>query len=131
MSTNDAQRVFERQLQKLQVEEQSAVSDYNCHLLNGDDDAAGDAMMQIANARNQRQTLISEYQAELERGQYRTPYVSDEQRAARTSGEMDAQDLANLMNTSRYSGKAFTADDYNNLRRGLSPYKASRGLESK
>ncbi len=129
--SNDAQRVFERQLQKLQVEEQSAVSDYNCHLLNGDDDAAGDAMMQIANARNQRETLVQQYRAELERMQPHRPYVSEESRAARRPEEMDAEDLAQMMNTSRYSGRSFTAQDYENLRRGLNPYKASRGSEQK
>jgi hypothetical protein len=35
------------------------------------------------------------------------------------------------MNTSRYSGKGFTADDYNALRRGLNPYKVARGTEQK
>ena len=44
---------------------------------------------------------------------------------------MDGTDLANLMNTSRYSGKGFTADDYNRLRTGLGGYKSARGLESK
>jgi hypothetical protein len=35
------------------------------------------------------------------------------------------------MNTSRYAGKGFTAQDYDNLRRGLGGYKAARGIESK
>ena len=131
MSYNDAQRVLERQLQRLQLEEQAATSDYNAHLYNHDDDAAADAMQQIANTRSARETLVSQYRAELERTTYRAPYVSEETRQARGPNEMDATDLANLMNTSRYSGKGFTADDYNNLRRGLGGYKATRGLESK
>jgi hypothetical protein len=44
---------------------------------------------------------------------------------------MGSQDLANLMNTSRYAGRGFTSQDYDNLRRGLGGYKATRGLESK
>ena len=58
-------------------------------------------------------------------------FCHEETRAARGPSEMDAEDLARLMNTSRYSGKAFTADDYNRLRTGLGGYKATRGLESK
>ena len=131
MSYSDAERVFQRQLQRLQLEEQAATSDYNTHLYNHDDDAAAEAMMQVAQARNQREVLVSQYRAELERTQYRAPYVSEEQRAARTPAEMDATDCANLMNQSRYSGKSFTADDYNRLRTGLGGYKATRGLESK
>jgi hypothetical protein len=128
---SDAERVFQRQLQKLQLEEQAATSDYNAHLYNHDDDAAADAMMQIAQARNQRNVLIQEYRADVERGQHRAPYVSDEQRAARQPNEMDQQDLADIMNTSRYSNKSFTAQDYDNLRRGLVQYKTSRGQEGR
>jgi hypothetical protein len=101
MSYNDAQRVLERQLQRLQLEEQTATSDYNAHLYNHDDDAAADAMQQIANTRSARETLVSQYRAELERTTYRAPYVSEETRQARGPNEMDATDLANLMNTSR------------------------------
>ena len=60
MSTHDAQRVFERQLQRLQLEEQAATSDYNAHLYNRDDDAAGEAMMLVAEARDRaRRPLCS------------------------------------------------------------------------
>ena len=38
---------------------------------------------------------------------------------------------ANIMNTSRYAGRGFTAQDYDNLRRGLGGYKTSAGVESK
>jgi hypothetical protein len=62
---SDAERVFQRQLQKLALEEQAATSDYNAHLYNNDEDAAGDAMLQIAQARNQRNVLVAEYQAAL------------------------------------------------------------------
>ena len=119
MSTQDAERVLQRQLQKLALEEQSATSDYNCHLFNHDDDLAADAMEQVAQARNRREVLTNQYRAEQERNTYRAPYVSDEQRQARQPSEMDQQDLANIMNTSRYSGKSFTARDYDDLRRGL------------
>jgi hypothetical protein len=128
---SDAERVFQRQLQKLALEEQAATSDYNAHLYNNDEDAAGDAMLQIAQARNQRNVLVAEYQADVARNQYRAPYVSDETRQARGPSEMDQQDLANIMNTSRYAGKGFTAQDYDNLRRGLGGYKTARGVESK
>jgi len=63
------------------------------------------------------------------------PYVSPESREARSPSEMDCQDLANLMNESRYSklgnNKPFTAQDYYNLRHGLPSYYATRGKESK
>jgi hypothetical protein len=58
-------------------------------------------------------------------------YVSDEQRAARQPNEMDAQDLADVMNQSRYRGRGFSADDYNRLRSGLPLYRATRGTEQK
>jgi hypothetical protein len=128
---SDAERVFQRQLQRLQLEEQAATADYNSHLYNHDEDAAGEAMMQIAQARNQRNVLVQEYQADVARNQQRTPWVSDEQRAARTPSELDAQDLADIMNTSRYSGKSFTSADYNRLRTGLSWYKTNRGQEGR
>ena len=44
--------------------------------------------------------------------------------ARRAAEEMDQQDLRNIMNQIRYSGKGFTAQDYDNLRRGLGGYKA-------
>ncbi len=37
--SRDVERVLERQLQRLQLEEQAATSDYNAHLYNHDDDA--------------------------------------------------------------------------------------------
>jgi hypothetical protein len=131
MSSQDAERVLQRQLQKLALEEQAATSDYNAHLYNHDDDLAADAMEQVAQARNRREVLINQYRAEQERNTYRAPWISPEQRAARQPNEMDQQDLADIMNTSRYSGKSFTAQDYDNLRRGLGGYKSMRGTESK
>jgi hypothetical protein len=128
---SDTQKIFERQLQRLQLEEQAATADYNSHLYNHDEDAAGEAMMQIADARNRRNVLVSEYQADVARNQYRAPYVSEEARAARRPEEMDQEDMARVMNTSRYSGGKFTSQDYDALRRGLGWYKTSRGLESK
>jgi hypothetical protein len=44
---------------------------------------------------------------------------------------MDQEDMARVMNQSRYSGKGFTAQDYDNLRRGLGGYKTMRGTENK
>jgi hypothetical protein len=129
--SNDAERVFQRALARLQLEEQSATSDYNAHLYNHDEDAASDAMVQIAQARQQRETLVQQWNAEIERNTHRQPWISDEQRAARTPSELDAQDLANLMNTSRYAGKGFSSDDYMRLRAGLAGYRAMRGTESK
>jgi hypothetical protein len=129
--SQDAERVLQRQLQRVQLEEQAATSDYNAHLYNHDDDSAAEAMQQVADIRGRRDTLVSQYRAELERTTYRAPYVSEETRQARGPSEMDSQDLANLMNTSRYAGQGFTSQDYDNLRRGLGGYKATRGLESK
>jgi hypothetical protein len=129
--SNDAERVLQRALARLQLEEQSATSDYNAHLYNHDEDAASDAMVQIAQARQQRETLVQQWNAEIERNTHRQPWISDEQRAARTPSEMDQQDVADIMNTSRYSGKSFTASDYDRLRRGLSWYKTSRGQEGR
>jgi hypothetical protein len=104
--SQDAERVLQRQLQRLQLEEQAATSDYNAHLYNHDDDSAAEAMQQVADIRGRRDTLVSQYRAELERTTYRAPYVSEETRQARGPSEMDSQDLANLMNTSRYAGRA-------------------------
>jgi hypothetical protein len=131
MSTQDAERVLQRQLQRLQLEEQAATADYNSHLYNHDEDAAGEAMMQIAQARQQRETLVQQWNAEIERNQHRAPYVSQEARAGRGPGELDAEDLAHIMNQSKYSGKGFTSADYMRLRSGLGSYKTLRGTENK
>jgi hypothetical protein len=65
----------------------------------------------------------------------RRPQVSDEVRQARGPNEMDATDMANVLNESRYArlgtGRPFSAQDYDRLRRGLDPYKIARGVEQK
>jgi hypothetical protein len=92
-------------------------------------------MQQMANARSQRETLVHQYQQAVAQSQPQQHYVSDESRRARRPEEMDAQDMANVLNESRFArlgtGRGFTADDYNRLRTGLTPYKNARGEEHK
>jgi hypothetical protein len=96
----------------------------------GDANAVGEAMRNAFEIRQQRAEFCAQAQAATAQPQ-RQQYVSDEQRAARQPHELDCQDLANMMNESKYKGRGFTAQDYYDLRRGLGPYQAARGRERK
>jgi hypothetical protein len=124
------------QAEALETQLAAARADAAAHKQNGDYQSGSYTAQQIANLRQEQRNLYAlydEYAASQRAPQQ--PYVSPETRAARGPNEMDTQDLANLMNESRYSKlgncKSFTAQDYYNLRHGLPSYYASRGREQK
>jgi len=98
---------------------------------NSDLQGAGEAVSRIAQLTAEQSNLQGLVQGYIQSQQPVHRYASEESRAGRRPEEMDQQDLADIMNTSRYSGKGFTAQDYDNLRRGLGGYKTARGIESK
>jgi hypothetical protein len=137
MSNDDYLTAAQHREQQLLTELAAANADLEASRLNwrnGDHSALDDmarAEQQIADigtARTNMQSLVQQYVASRQPAQR---YVSQEQRQARQANEMDAQDLADVMNTSRYRGRGFTADDYNRLRSGLPLYRATRGTETK
>jgi hypothetical protein len=116
----------------IEAEMAAAQADLAAARANNDVGSASANVQALANLRAEKANLSQLYNDYVASQQApHRPYVSEEQRQARTPGEMDAQDLADIMNTSRYSGKSFTSDDYNNLRRGLGSYKYQRGVENK
>jgi hypothetical protein len=116
---------------EIHAERQAALADLAAHRANGDLQSAAQSVQALADldsAQQRLQALCNDYVA-AQQGPNR-PWVSDEQRAARQPSEMDSEDMAGLVRTSKYS-KNFTSADYDRLRTGLNYYKASRGLESK
>ena len=117
---------------ELAAERQAALADLAAHRANGDTASAAQAVQQLANNQAEEQNLQALCNDYLQQQQGpQRPYVSEEARAARRPEEMDQEDMAQVMNQSRYSGKGFTAQDYDNLRRGLGSYKTLRGTENK
>jgi hypothetical protein len=117
---------------ELEMEISAAKTDLLTYRHNQDLPGAGEAVQRIANLTAEQSNLQGLVQGYIQSQQpAHRPYASEESRAARRPEEMDQQDLADIMNTSRYSGKGFTAQDYDNLRRGLGGYKTLRGTESK
>jgi hypothetical protein len=107
-------------------------ADLAAHEQNGDETSGAESLRQLAELDLQERAAANLYQRHLDAQQPPAQrYVSDEQRAARQPSELDAQDLANMMNQSRYRGRGFSADDYNRLRSGLGWYRATRGTEQK
>jgi hypothetical protein len=115
----------------IEMELAACKADLLVHRQNGSLSEAGEAVQRIADLTSQQSNLQTLCQGYVQSQTPHRPWISDEQRAARTPSEMDQQDLADIMNTSRYSGKSFTATDYDNLRRGLSWYKTTRGQEGR
>jgi hypothetical protein len=116
---------------EIYAERQAALADLAAHRANGDIASAAQSVQALADldsAQQRLQQLCNDY-VQQQQGPYR-PWVSEEQRAARQPSEMDSEDMAGLVRTSKYS-KNFNSADYDRLRTGLNYYKASRGLESK
>jgi|SRR5271166_1156694 len=124
-----------KQLEALEVVKGEQLTQLRAHRLNNDIDSAAECVQQLADIERQQQNLRGLCDQYAASQQPQQSYASPESRASRTPAEMDAADLASLMNESRYSrlgtGKPFSAQDYNNLRRGLQGYKISRGEETK
>jgi hypothetical protein len=111
-------QMFNEALEELNMQEQSQqllLAEANRH---GDRDGRVSAVQALVNIDVQKQALVNRYNTEAQRNQPQyAPYVSPEQRAARNPWEMDCQDIADIMNTSKFKGRGFSAQDYYNLRR--------------
>jgi hypothetical protein len=118
-----------RRLEQIEAERAAARADLAAYRTNSDYDSAAQIIQQLADLDRQAANLHDLWNAHVNAN--RQPYVSDEQRAARQPHELDAQDLANMMNGSKYRGHGFSADDYYRLRSGLPLYQAARGREQK
>jgi hypothetical protein len=97
----------------------------------GDDYTAGIAMREALQLERAQQEFSADCRRKIAESQPRYDTASPESRAQRRPEEMTAADMADMMNTSRYRGRGFTADDYYRLRAGLGAYQAARGRESK
>ena len=115
----------------IDAEMAAAQADLAAARANNDVESASANVQALANLRAERANLTQLYNDYVasQQGPHR-PYVSEEQRAARQPNEMDSEDAAALVRTSKYS-KNFTSADYDRLRTGLNYYKTVRGLESK
>jgi len=93
---------------------------------NQDEQSAAEAMRHMSAIQTTKDNFLRHANQALNPPQQTAPYVSRETRAARGPSEMDTQDMADIMNESRYSklgtGRGFTADHYNQLRQGLPWY---------
>jgi hypothetical protein len=117
--------------QRLGTEAQRKWLEYRELKDSGDGYTAGIAMREAMALERAQRDFSADCRRKIEESQPRHQYVSQEQRAARQPHELDAQDLANMMNESKYRGRGFTADDYYRLRSGLPAHLASRGREQK
>lgn len=133
MSTDDFKdRVAHQAAREFNARRAALHADLAAHEQNGDEISGSQALLELAKLDVEERAAADLYRRHL--NSQRPPaqrYVSQEQRQARQANEMDAQDLADVMNTSRYRGRGFTADDYNRLRSGLGWYRATRGQEQK
>jgi hypothetical protein len=123
------EEAYRRQLADYDANEMAQWTMYHEGKRTDDPDTVREAMRCAFEIRQQRAEFCAQAQAAT--AQPQRQYVSAEQRAARQPHELDAQDLADMMNTSKFKGRGFTAQDYYNLRSGLGTYQAMRGREQK
>src|SRR5262245_54073334 len=107
-----------QRLERIEAERAAAQADLQSHRVNGDYESAGYAIQQLADLAAQQQSLTTLYNNYVASQQPRYDTASPESRAQRRPEEMTAQDMADVMNTSRYKGRGFSAQDYYNLRSG-------------
>src|SRR5262249_19806619 len=124
MSEEDFYTASARQrLERLDAERAAATADLQSHRANSDYESAGYAIQQLADLDRQRANVIDLYRRHVASQQPPQRYVSDEQRAARQPGEMDAYDLGKICGIS--------AEEYLRQYQRLPHYKATRGDERK
>src|SRR5262249_48152280 len=112
-----------QRLERIEAERAAATADLQAHRANSDYESAGYAIQQIADLDRQRENVIGLYNRHVA---HQTPpqrYVSDEQRAARVPGELDAYDLAKI--------SGISPEEYMRQYQRLAHYKATRGDERK
>jgi hypothetical protein len=112
---------YRKQLLEFDTNEQAQWTAYSNAKLEGDEYAQREAMRNAFEIRTQRRNFCNE--AQIATAQPQRPYVSDEQRAARMPGEMDAYDLGKICGIS--------AEEYMRQYQRLGDYKRTRGDERK
>jgi hypothetical protein len=109
--TSKLEEIYKRQLQELNLKEQSHSLLLSEAVKQNDDYSQAEEMQNIANVRAERKNLVNEYNEEMARQQPRRPeYLTPEERAARPIEKMDWSDAVELARTSRY-GRNLKADD--------------------
>jgi hypothetical protein len=109
--TSKLQQIFERQMQELNLKEQSHSLLLSEAVKQQDEYSEAAEMQNIANVRAERKNLVNEYNEEMVRQQPRRPeYLTPEERAARPIEKMDWSDTVELARTSRY-GRNLKPDD--------------------
>jgi hypothetical protein len=101
----------ERRLAQLSANRAASIADLEAHKLNGDHDAAGEVIQNLANIDAERANLTQLYQSYVQSQQPRQPDVlTDEERNARPWHKMTADDGLQLAKTSKY-GKSLDWND--------------------
>ena len=96
----------------IDAEMASAQADLAAARANNDVESASANVQALANLRAERANLTQLYNDYIQSQQGpQQPWISDEQRQARQPNEMDSEDCASLVRTSKYS-KNFTSADY-------------------
>src|SRR5580704_8225873 len=103
----------ERRLQQLSAQRAASLADIEAHKLNGDHDAAGECIQNLANIDSERANLVQLYQNYVQSQQpAQKPAETAEQKAAKPWSQMGWDDIVDLTRTSRY-GKDIRPDDPN------------------
>jgi hypothetical protein len=112
---------YRKQLAEYDANEMAQWTVYHQSKAEGDEYSQREAMRNAFEIRTQRRAFCAEAQAAT--AQPQRPYVSDEQRAARMPGEMDAYDWAKV--------SGITPEEYLRQYQRLAHHKATRGDERK
>jgi hypothetical protein len=116
----------ERRLQQLTANRAANVADLEVHRLNGDHDAAGECIQQLANIDSERANLVQLYQNyEQSQRPAQKPYETQEQKAAKPWSQMGWDDIVEMTRTSKYA-KDIRPDDQNMVA-GWHEARARRG----
>jgi hypothetical protein len=103
----------ERRLQQLSANRAANLADLEAHKLNGDHDAAGECIQNLANIDAERANLVQLYQNYTASQQPpQKPYETQEQKQAKPWSQMGWDDVVEMTRTSKYA-KDIRPDDPN------------------
>ena len=103
----------ERRIQQLNANRAANLADLEAHKLNGDHDAAGECIQQLANIDAEKANLVQLYQNyEQSQRPPQKPYETPEQKAAKPWSQMGWDDIVDLTRTSKYA-RDIRPDDQN------------------
>jgi hypothetical protein len=94
----------ERRLQQLSASHAASLADLEAHKLNGDHDAAGECIQNLANIDSERANLVQLYQNYVSANTPAAPReISPEERLARPISHMDWSDVVEMTRGSKYA----------------------------